>query len=290
MKFSLLLMLTVIGALLAAMLVAPIAAFALAAGGFHFPFPRIFDRTMMVTVFIAMVAAARSLKLRKLVTTGFRDPSRNLPAALRGFATAIIAISTLFILAFILGAHGGHGGARLLVRWPKYILAAIVVALIEETFFRAFMLGGMMPDFGRRGALIVSSAIYALSHLLRSPQHFYLTGYHPAAGLHNLAGSTVQLSHPATALPAVFGLFLLGLVLGEAFLTTGTVYFSIGLHAGFVLAAKSWPAMLTPGVHLPVWLAGYPRFALISGPAAWIVALILLLMVPKLCKQRSSAN
>ena len=32
-------------------------------------------------------------------------------------------------------------------------------------------------------------------------------------------------------LPTFIGLFLLGIVLGEAFLETGTVYLPIGLHA-----------------------------------------------------------
>ena len=115
-----------------------------------------------------------------------------------------------------------------LARAPKYVAGAILIALIEEGFFRAFLLGGMIEDFGRTGALVLSSVVYALAHLVRSPARFYLTGYDATAGFHNLYASLAQLTHPAAALPALVGLFLLGLALGEAFLVTGNVYFFDG--------------------------------------------------------------
>ena len=79
---------------------------------------------------------------------------------------------------------------------------------------------------------------------MRSPAHFYVTGYEPAAGLITLAHSIDQFTDPATAIPTLIGLFLLGIVLGEAYILTGSVYFSIGLHSGFVLGAKLWPKII----------------------------------------------
>jgi membrane protease YdiL (CAAX protease family) len=290
MKFSYALILALVGALAAAIIISPLAAFALAAAGFHFPFPRIFDRTVMVTLLVALILLRRPLRCRSLLATGFRDPRRNWPQVLRGLAAAAIVMALLFACAIIAGAHGGPGLGRLYRRLPYYLLQAGVVAIIEESFFRAFLLGGMAADLGRRGALIVSSAIYAVSHLLRSPARFYLVGFHPAAGLHNLQGSAVQLSDPDTAVPVLIGLFLLGLVLGEALILTETVYLPIGLHAGFVAGAKSWPALLTSGVSLPWWIAGARRFPLISGPAGWAAALILLMLLPKLCRTAPLRN
>jgi hypothetical protein len=80
---------------------------------------------------------------------------------------------------------------------------------------------------------------------------------------------------------------LLGLVLGEAFLVTGKVYFSAGLHAGLVIGVKLWPFSDAPKVALPHWIAGYGRPALISGAAAWLMALILLTLVPRLTGKRT---
>ncbi len=288
MRFTYVLILAFALALTAAVAISPIAAVVLTAAGFRFPFPRIFDRTVMVALLLTVILFARPLRLRSLLADGFRDLRRNWTDVLRGIAAAIVVIATLFTCAALAGAHGGPGLERLYHRFPGYLLQAIAVGIIEEGFFRVFLLGGISTDLGRRGALIVSSAIYSVSHLLRSPARIYLTGFHPAAGLHNLAGSAIQLSDPGTAAPALIGLFLLGLVLGEAFLLAGTVYFSIGLHAGFVLGAKSWPAILTPGVALPYWIAGFGRFPLISSPAAWIAALILIALLPKLRRVESA--
>lgn len=284
MRFTYALLVVLAGALAAAVIISPLAAFALAATGFHFPFPRIFDRTVMLTLLTALILGARPLRLRSLLAAGFRDPWRKWPQGLHGLIAAAIVMALLFAGAIILGAHGGPGLGRLYRRLPYYLLQAGAVGIIEEGFFRAFLLGGMTADLGRRGALIASSAIYAVSHLLRSPARLYLVGFHPAAGLYNLQGSAIQLSDPGTAVPALVGLFLLGLVLGVAYIRSETVYLPIGLHAGFVVGAKTWPALLTPGVILPWWIAGYRRFPLISGPAGWAAALILLTLLPRLCR------
>ncbi|MGH8338317.1 MAG: lysostaphin resistance A-like protein, partial [Gammaproteobacteria bacterium] len=161
----------------------------------------------------------------------------------------------------------------------KYTAAAILIGVIEEAFFRAFLLAGIRADYGPRTALIASALIYAVAHVLRSPAHIYLTGYHPLAGFHNLALSATRLAHPLQVLPVLIGLFLLGIVLGEAFMLTGKVYFSIGLHAGFVIGAKTWPLVVDHSA-VPRWLAGPGPVPLIAAPAAWTAALIIAIALP----------
>src|SRR5712692_8660361 len=109
MRFSYALILALVGALAAAVIISPLAAFALAAAGFHFPFPRIFDRTVMLTLLAALLLLARPLRFRSLLAAGFRDPRRNWRQVLRGLIAAAIVMAILFICAFIAGAHGGPG-------------------------------------------------------------------------------------------------------------------------------------------------------------------------------------
>jgi membrane protease YdiL (CAAX protease family) len=137
----------------------------------------------------------------------------------------------------------------------------------------------MKGDFGNRVALISSAAIYAVAHLVRSPARFYVTGYEPAAGLITLAHSIDQFANPAIAIRTLIGLFLLGIVLGEAYTRTGSVYFSIGLHSGFVLGAKLWPKIILGRAMLPWWVAGGGPIPLIGGGAAWAIAIAILLML-----------
>jgi membrane protease YdiL (CAAX protease family) len=263
--------------LVAAIILAPIVAVAVSAAGWRYPFPRIFDRTVMATLFLAMLFAARDLNLDSLVSRGFKHPlAPSVARAIRGFVVAMCAIAILFALALAVGGAGvgDHTAAAALI--PKYLLSAIAIAIIEEAFFRAFLLGGMMEDFGNRVALIASAAIYALAHLVRSPARYYVSGYEPAAGLFNLAHSVDQFSNPAIAIPTLIGLFLLGLVLGEAYILTGSVYFSMGLHCGFVLGAKLWPKIILNRAAISWWIAGGGAIPLIGGAAAWVIAIVIL--------------
>lgn len=265
--------LVVAAGIVAAIIFAPLAAVAVSAAGWHYKFPRVFDRTVMATLLIAMLFAARDLNLVSLVKRGFSHPALpSIARAIRGFVVAMLAIAILFGLALGVGGGGAgnHGAAVAMI--PKYFLSAIAIAFIEEAFFRAFLLGGMRNDFGNRVALIASAAIYAIAHLVRSPARFYVTGYQPAAGLITLAHSIDQFKDPAVAIPTLIGLFLLGIVLGEAYILTGSVYFSIGLHCGFVLGAKMWPKIILNRAAIPWWIAGGGAIPLIGGGAAWVIA------------------
>ncbi len=262
------------------MIISPFAAMAVAAMGFRFPFPRIFDRTVMVTLFAAMLVWSRSMGFLTLMREGFAMPRANLSRLLIGLAIAATAIAILFTLAFASGSGAAVSYQALSARAIRFVLPAIAIGIIEEGFFRAFLLGGMRRDFGSRVALVATSAFYALAHLVRSPAHYYLTGFDPTAGLYNLAASGAQLGHPVTAAPTLIGLFLLGLVLGETFLNTGTVWFAIGLHSGFVLGAKTWPIVARSGGSVSRWIAGPGPVPLIAAPAAWTIAMALLLALP----------
>lgn len=257
-------------------LLAPLVAYALAIAGVQVVFPRIFDRVVMVTAAAVLILRAGPLDLWELLRGGFRDLRERLPAVLAGLAAALAIIIALLALAAWV-TQGPLMAGGLAMRGLRYLTAALLIGIIEEGFFRAVLLGGLRRDFGARAALIVSSAIYALAHLVRAPQHYYLTGFHPAAGLDNLAASLARVAHPDGLLAMLFGLFLLGLVLGGAFLLTGRVYLSIGLHAGFVLGAKCWPLFAGAQPHpIPSWLAGPGPVPLLAAPAAWVASLALM--------------
>jgi membrane protease YdiL (CAAX protease family) len=267
----------------AAVALSPFVAMVVASAGWRFPFPRIFDRTMMATLLLAIILFGRGLNFKELMAQGFGDSrSRAMVLAARGLLVSLGTIAVLFALA-ILARHAQVQSLRVVLpRIPSFIASAVAIAIIEEAFFRVFLLGGMKHDFGTRVALIVSSIFYAIAHLVRSPVRFYVTGLVPTAGLANLAHSFDQLSVPSIAIPTLLGLFLLGLVLGQAFLTTGSVYLSIGMHCGFVLGAKMWPKLILNRNAIPWWIAGPGPVPLIAAPAGWCLALLILLLLPRL--------
>src|SRR5262249_35030118 len=82
-------------ALGAAVTVAPIAAMAVVEAGFHFPFPRIFDRTVMVALGAILLLFAHRLGLPDFLRRGFRTTQASLRHALGGLALAAAAIGLL---------------------------------------------------------------------------------------------------------------------------------------------------------------------------------------------------
>lgn len=279
MSFTLRFALALVAGIVAAALISPYVAWLVAALGFHFPFPRIFDRVVMATVLAAMLFQARELKFMPLLRKAFKRPRANFKRTVRGFVVAVVTIGLMLVVALALGAHNHEPAREVWAKLGKYFLSAIAVAIIEEAFFRAILFGGMTDDFGQTAALYLSAAFYSGTHLVRAPAHYYITGIHPLIGFHNLAASADQLAHPIAAFPTFFGLFLLGIILAEAYVMTGTVYFSMGLHGGFVVGAKMWPRLTDAGTRLPGWLTGWGRIPLISGATAWVLAIVILILL-----------
>src|SRR5208282_4808940 len=107
MSFTARFVLVLIAGIVVAVILAPLAAVAVSAAGWRFPFPRIFDRTGMATLLIAMLFSARDLNLITLLRRGFKDPALpSIARAIRGFVVAMCAIAILFGLALAVGGGG----------------------------------------------------------------------------------------------------------------------------------------------------------------------------------------
>jgi membrane protease YdiL (CAAX protease family) len=276
--FTLRLTLSLLIAALAAAFITPLIAPLIASAGFHFPFPRIFDRVVMVAALLALLWENRDLRLLGRLQTGFAQPLSYLLAAIFGLIIGAAAIAILWGLAWLMATPAARVATPpLILTVATNIIPALVIAITEEAFFRAFLLSGLAEDFGRVSALAISSAIYAAAHLVRSPARFEDRTFHPLLGLQNLAASLGELGHPG-AMPGLLGLFLLGLLLGLAFLGSGRVYFSIGLHASVIMGAKTWRRVAPGAQSAPGWLSGYGRPPLVSGPAAWAITAALLIV------------
>lgn len=274
-RFSPRLLLTLCVAGIIAALVAPPIAMLVAACGGHFPFPRIFDRVVMVTVAIALWSQAGALKLLPRLKQGFSNPCRNWRLSCLGFGAGLAAVAVLWMIAAALDQRAPLAAVHPWELLSRYLPAALAIAILEEAFFRALLLDGLSEDFGTRAGLVLSAAVYAWCHQMRAPARFEMVTFQPLAGFINLEHSLAQGAALESAFPLLVGLFLLGLLLGEAYLVTGTIYLSLGLHASVVLGSKSWHTLVNAS-HLPGWLEGYGGPPLIGGAAAWGLTLLLL--------------
>ena len=116
--------------------------------------------------------------------------------------------------------------------------------------------------------------IYALVHFL---QHAELTG--PVAwnsGLILLPRMLGGFADFHALVPGFFNLTLAGILLGLAYQRTGNLYFSIGLHAGWIFWLITYDAFTTSAPRAATWFWGTGK--LIDGWLALIVLVVTLVV------------
>ena len=87
------------------------------------------------------------------------------------------------------------------------ILLYTIVAVVEETLFRGYILKNLMISFNKYVALVVSSILFSLMHIF----------------------------NPNVDLFSLFNLFLLGILFGLSYIYTKNLWFPIALHLSWNL-------------------------------------------------------
>lgn len=87
------------------------------------------------------------------------------------------------------------------------ILLYTIVAIVEETLFRGYILRNLMVSFNKYFALILSSILFSLMHIL----------------------------NPNIDLLSLFNIFLIGILLGLSYVHTKNLWFPIAMHLSWNL-------------------------------------------------------
>ena len=149
---------------------------------------------------------------------------------------------------------------------------AALVAGLEEILFRGGVFGGLRRILPWPTALGISSAIYALVHFLERAE---LAGpVHWNSGLVLLPQMLAGFMDWHRLVPGFFNLTLAGVLLGLAYQRTGNLYFSIGLHAGWIFWLKIYAAFTVAATPAVDWFWGTGK--MIDGWLAFLVLLAVL--------------
>jgi len=157
-----------------------------------------------------------------------------------------------------------------LERASNALLAALAVGLLEEIFFRGLIFKGLLEDWRPPGAFLAANLFYSLLHFVKPSQRITLSGIDPWAGLRHLGYCFEPFLEPSELLPGIFGLLLVGIVLSYAFLRTGSLYLSIGLHAGWIFGLKGMRIFGDYRRGDLGWIFGSSEPKILSGVATWI--------------------
>jgi membrane protease YdiL (CAAX protease family) len=242
---------------LGAMVLGPVIYFAMQPVWPAFPFHRAMDRALMVSALVALALCGPRIEWRTLWP--WNDDAWK--QALLGLLLAFVAIQAL--RGFDLAAAGFHsaglGAGKVWARIGTALVAAVIVAPVEETIFRGFLQREIARGLGWRAGWVLAALVYALAHFLttsgldKAPVHWW-SGAAAWPAMFALAGA--ELASPENAVKAL-NLFLLGLVFGGLFLRAGSLWVNAGLHAGLIFGLLLFTGLTRPDEPPRVaWLGG----------------------------------
>ncbi len=167
---------------------------------------------------------------------GLRPVDRPAVWYLRGFVVGVVPLIALNLGLLACGARTVIFDASLgSAAWTmaKYFAAGFGLALMEEVLFRGLMIGDLTRVLPVRGGAILGTCIYALTHLLRSPQRWSPPQSPATLGLEAVGELFAGLGDAFREWPDLLGLFLVGMILTVLFLRLGHVWLAMGVHAGW---------------------------------------------------------
>ena len=202
------------------------------------PFHRFLDRSLLGLALLCLWPLLRGGGARSWQDLGFARQGRFGWQILRGFALGWASMAAVAVLAVVCGARAftpAHSAAEITRHLLEATWAAVVVAILEELVFRGALFGLLRQAMPWPAAVTVSSAVYSAVHFIQKTE----------AGLavqwdSGLALLWQMMSHPPPLIPAFLTLFVAGSILALKYQRTGALYFSIGLHAGWIFWLKSY--------------------------------------------------
>lgn len=205
-------------------------------------FGRYFNRAMLLAAVVCLFPLLRSLRMR------WRDIGlRRNPARWRhffgGFAVAAILLLAMGGVYLLIGVYEFRKDDLFKWKWEKlgkFLLTGITVGLLEEYLFRGALLGTFLRGMRRFSAVFWVTFFYAIVHFLKPPEALVVADNDVTAwsGFWMVGQIFARFGNPVVLAGEFATLFAIGWIMAWARLRTGSLWLSIGLHAGWVFSFK----------------------------------------------------
>jgi membrane protease YdiL (CAAX protease family) len=204
---------------------------------------RVFDRLAMIIAALGFWPFLKLLGINNRNALGYSLDLRHfLQTFSRGLGIGVMIMSGHAMLLILLGARvpvpGGMHLNDVVYALLTGLLSGILVAFIEETFFRGAMHYGMRRQSSMLTATITTALLYAAVHFIHAPvpAKGTMTGWQ--SGWEMLAAMFHSYENFAGIVDSYTALFAAGLFLSMVRERTGNIALCIGIHAGWVLTIR----------------------------------------------------
>ncbi len=209
------------------------------------PFHKVVSRFWQLLMLAGIALAVLRLGLRARADWGYGLPrARFLRQAGAGFALGIATMLPMALVIVVLGiraARPGLDAIMLLQGIAAGALTGLVVALVEETFFRGLMFRAVLRESGPTLAVWMTALLYSAIHFLARVKIPH-TEVGWDSGIQLLTAALARFAEPAVIADAFITLSIVGLLLGLVRHWTGSIAAGIGLHMGWICVIKATAA------------------------------------------------
>jgi uncharacterized protein len=241
------------------------------------PIHRVMHRIAMLVAFIGLIWLFRYWNVANKQSLGYGLSRRQFGAQLLlGLVCGAAIMLPLMLTLFGLGVRSVKPDIDLnltqIAQWlAAGLLSGVVVALIEETFFRGALFSAIHRESGVAMAIVLPSLLYASVHFLGGRLRLPREEVEWSTGFAVLSKLLERYATPLELADSFFALFAVGVLLALVRLRTGTIAACIGLHASWVCTIAFVRRISTVNEDAAVnWLVGSYDGIIGWGAVGWI--------------------
>jgi membrane protease YdiL (CAAX protease family) len=230
-------------------------------------FSRFFDRSLLFSALVLLpllVARIRRIRAGSMPALMGYDHAlgwrKGVWQLLVGFLFASVLLAALCLGLALSGAFEPRpevGGVGRFLK--KAVVPALFAAPLEEWLFRGVLYGIWLRFVKPWPAVMGTALLFSLLHFLHPPSGVgFADPQHPLAGFQLLGTILQHFTNPLFFVTDFATLLFVGMILGWARMKTGALWFSIGLHGGWIVVLKtcSFFYVQTPDHFLRPWWIG----------------------------------
>ena len=217
-----------------------------------FEFESFFHRALILGAVAFLWPFLRWLRIKQKRDLGLEPNKHWLRDWVVGFLLSAVPVLCCEIVLVQSGVYSMKSGGP----WDELMAVgptALVVPFIEEPLFRGLFLGVLLRSFRSWPANLISASIFSIVHFLKAPDET-TTAVQWYSGFVSLSHSFDQFREPMLVLAGFTTLFVIGVILAYACLRTRSLWASIGLHSGWILASMLFGKIARREVVALPWL------------------------------------
>ena len=238
------------------------------------PFHRYVNRCFMVLAVVGLWPVAKFAQLT-LKDAGWERRAEQWKMLRTGLLVGFVTLAIPAVVCVVVGGRDlrmPDSFGILAKHFGNAIGAAILVSLLEEAVFRGVVFGVLRKAGSFALAVGLSSGIYALVHFFERSRHEGDVVW--SSGLALFPKMLRGFAEWDMIVPGFFSLTVAGVILAVAVRSTGNLFFSIGVHAGWIFWLKTFKFFTHGAEDSHAWIWGTGK--LIDGWMAFVVLLVTL--------------